>query len=102
MREHMQESLPARRELRKAQRRLLSAITSEQDVEADVAAKLAEVRIASAELQESMHEQMVVNLRELAPEERRYVLSLMKLHDNKGRRGGVPQQFRQAGRPPER
>lgn len=101
VREHMQESLPARRELRKAQQQLRFAITTDQYVEADVVARLAEVRSASAKLQESMHEQMVVNLRELAPEERRHVLGLMKLHDNKGRRGPVPQQSRRAGHPPE-
>jgi len=101
MREHMQESLPARRELRIAQGQLRSAITTDQYVEADVVARLAEVRSASAELQESMHEQMVENLRQLAPEERRHVLSMMKLHDNKGRRGPPQEHPRRPGHPPQ-
>ena len=101
MREHMQESLPARRELRKAQQQLRSAITTDEYVEADVVARLAEVRRASAELQESMHKQMVENLRQLAPEERRHVPGMMKLHDNKGRRGPPSEHPRRPGHPPQ-
>ena len=101
VREHMLESLPARRELRKAQQQLRSAIITDQYVEADVVARLAEVRSASAELQESMHKQMVENLRQLAPEERRHVPGMMKLHDNKGRRGPPQEHPRRPGHPPQ-
>ncbi len=103
MREHMQESLPARKELRKAQRQLRAAISTDQYVETDVIERLAEVRSASAELQESMHQQMVENLRQLEPEERNHVLGMMmKLHDNKGRRGPPPEHPRRPGEPPQR
>jgi uncharacterized membrane protein len=102
MREHMQESLPARRELRKAQHQLHSAITADEYVETDVVARLAEVRRASADLQESMHKQMVENLRQLAPEERSHVLGMMmKLHDKKGRRGPPSEHPRRPGDLPQ-
>jgi|TARA_B110001454_G_scaffold111170_1_gene104440 uncharacterized membrane protein len=102
MREHMQESLPARIELRKAQHQLRSAITTDEYVETDVVARLAEIRRASADLQESMHKQMVKNLRQLAPEERSHVLGMMmKLQDNKGRRGPPPEHPRRPGDPPQ-
>ena len=101
MREHMQESLPARRELRKAQDQLRSAIATDEYVETDVVARLAEVRRASADLQESMHKQMVENLRQLAPEERSHVLGMMKRHDNRGRRGPLSEHPRRPGDPPQ-
>ena len=101
MREHMQESLPARRELRKAQDQLRSAITTDEYVETDLVARLAGVRRASADLQESMHKQMVENLRQLAPEERSHVLGMMKRHDNRGRRGPPLEHPRRPGDSPQ-
>jgi len=101
IREHMQESLPARRELRKAQDQLRSAITTDEYVETDVVARLAEVRRVSADLQESMHKQMVENLRQLAPEERSHVLDMMKRHDNRGRRGPPLKHPRRPGDSPQ-
>jgi Spy/CpxP family protein refolding chaperone len=100
MREHMRESRPVRRELREAQNELRAAITTEEYVESDVVATLAEVRRASAELQESMHEQMVENLRHLAPEERGHVLGMMMRQD-RGRRGPQPQHPGRPGGPPQ-
>jgi uncharacterized membrane protein len=100
MREHMRESRPVRRELREAQDQLRTAISTEEYVEADVVARLAEVRRASAELQESMHEQMVENLRHLAPEERSHVLGIMMRQD-RGRHGPQPQHARRPGSPPQ-
>jgi uncharacterized membrane protein len=100
MREHMQESRPVRRELREAQDHLRTAISTDQYVEADVAARLAEIRRASAELQESMHEQMVENLRHLAPEERSHVLGMM-MRQGRGRRGPQPQHPGRPGSPPQ-
>lgn len=101
MREHMQESLPARRELRKAQDQLRAAIATDEYVETDVVARLAEVRRVSADLQESMHKQMVENLRQLAPEERSHVLGMMKRHDNRGRRAPLSEHPRRPGDPPQ-
>lgn len=100
MREHMQQSRPVRRELREAQDQLRTAITTDEYVEADVVAGLAEVRRVSAVLQESMHEQMVENLRHLAPEERSQVLGVMMRQD-KGRRGPQPQHPGRPGGPPQ-
>ena len=101
VREHMQESLHARRELRKAQDQLRSAIATDEYVETDVVARLAEVRRVSADLQESMHKQMVENLRQLAPEERSHVLGMMKRHDNRGRRRPLSEHPRTPGDPPQ-
>ena len=98
---HMQESLPGRIELRKAQYQLRTAITSNEYVESDVVARLAGVRRASADLQESMHKQMVENLRQLAPEERSHVLGMMKRHDSRGRRGPPSEHPRRPGDPPQ-
>jgi len=99
MREHMQESRPVRRALREAQDQLRSAITRDEYVEADVVARLAEVRRVSAELQESMHEQMVENLKYLAPEERSQVFAMM-MRPDKGPRGPQPQHPGRPGGPP--
>jgi uncharacterized membrane protein len=97
---HMQESLPGRIELRKAQYQLRTAITSNEYVEADVVARLAGVRRASADLQESMHKQMVENLRQLAPDERSHVLGMMMLQD-RGQRGPPSEHLRRPGGPPQ-
>jgi uncharacterized membrane protein len=101
MREHMQESLPARRELRKVQHQLRAAITADEYVETDVVERLAGVRRASADLQESMHKQMVENLRQLAPEERSHVLGMMMRHDNRARRGPPSLHPGRPGDPPQ-
>ena len=101
MREHMQESLPARIKLRKAQHQLRSAVTSNEYLEADVVARLAEVRRASVDLQESMHEQMVKNFRELSPEERSHVLGIVMRVVNKGQGGSRSGHPRRLGEPPQ-
>ena len=101
IREHMQESLAVRIKLHKAQHQLRAAVTTDEYVETDVVARLAEVRRASADLQESMHKQMVENLRQLAPEERSHVLGMMKRHDNRGRRGPPSEHPRRPGDPPQ-
>ena len=101
IREHMQESLAVRIKLHKAQHQLRAAVTTDEYVEADVVARLAEVRRASADLQESMHKQMVKNLRELAPEERSHVLGMIIRHVNKGRRGPKSEHPRRPGDPPQ-
>ena len=101
VREHMQESLPARIKLRKAQHQLRSAVTSNEYVEADVVARLAEVRRASVDLQESMHEQMVKNFRELSPEERSHVLGIVMRVVNKGQGGSRSGHPIRLGEPPQ-
>ena len=100
VREHMQESLSVRIKLRKAQHQLRSAVTTDEYVEADVVARLAEVRRASVDLQESMHEQMVKNLRELSPEERSHVLGIVMRQANKGQGGSRSGHPRTPGEPP--
>jgi uncharacterized membrane protein len=100
VREHMQESLSVRIKLRKAQHQLRSAVTTDEYVEADVVARLAEVRRASVDLQESMHEQMVKNLRELSPEERSHVLGIVMRQVNKGQGGSRSGHPRRPGEPP--
>ena len=100
VREHMQESLSVRIKLRKAQHQLRSAVTTDEYVEADVVARLAEVRRASVDLQESMHEQMVKNLRELSPEERSHVLGIVIRQVNKGQGGSRSGHPRRPGEPP--
>lgn len=100
VREHMQESLSVRIKLRKAQHQLRSAVTTDEYVEADVVARLAEVRRASVDLQESMHEQMVKNLRELSPEERSHVLGIVMRQANKGQGGSRSGHPRRPGEPP--
>ena len=77
IREQMQKTLPARIELRKAQQQVKSAIATDDYQKSDVVEGLANVRKASFELQSFMHAQMVDNLQELSPEERRIVVSFM-------------------------
>lgn len=81
-RAYMQESRPALRELRKAQHQFRAAVSTDEYVETEVVARLTEVRRASADLQKSMHRQMVEILRELAPEERSQVLDMIKFQIN--------------------
>ena len=100
MREHKLASLPARIELRKAQHQLHTAIITDEYVEADVVARLAELRRASLDLQEFMHDQMVENLRQLAPEERSHVLGMMMRQD-RGHRGPPSEHPRRPGDPPQ-
>ncbi|MGV0036579.1 MAG: periplasmic heavy metal sensor [Candidatus Azotimanducaceae bacterium WSBS_2022_MAG_OTU7] len=97
---YMQESRPVRRELEKAQEQLRTAITTDEYVEADVVARLADVRRASFKLRESMHEQMVENFRHLEPEERSRVLGMLMRQD-KGRLGLTSQHSRRPGGPPQ-
>ena len=77
IREKMQKTLPARIELRKAQQQVKSAIATDDYQKSDVVEGLANVRKASFELQSFMHAQMVDNLQELSPEERREVVSFI-------------------------
>ena len=101
LRAYRQESRPAIRELRKVQHQLRAAISTDEYVEADVVARLAEVRRASADLQKSMHRQMVGILRELAPDERSHVLDMIKRQDNRLRYGPPSEHPRRPGDPPK-
>ena len=77
IREQMQKTLPARIEFRKAQQEVKSAIATDDYQKSDVVEGLANVCKASFELQSFMHAQMVDNLQELSPDERREVVSFM-------------------------
>ena len=97
MREHMQETRPARKALRGAQRRLHRLIAEDEYDEAAVRAALSEIRQASTSLQATLHEQMISTLSKLAPEDRAQVLRMLsrgpdqmpgRRHDR--RRFGVP------------
>ena len=77
MRQHMEATRKQRRELRKTQRSLLQAVSSESYNEESVIADLEELRRVSAKLQGAMHRQMVQNLRELTPEERSHAIRML-------------------------
>ena len=70
MRTQFRDSIPLRRDLRKAQRALHEAIESEPFDSEVVNNKFESVRLAAQALQESLHRDMVSNLADLSPEER--------------------------------
>jgi len=77
MRQHMEATHEQRRELRKVQHSLLEAVTVGSYNEESVIAGFEELRRVSVKLQDSMHRQMVQNLRELTPEERSHAIRML-------------------------
>ena len=77
MHEQMKNTRPHRHDLRQAQRALHEAILTEPFEEDRVKAAMAEVRAASARLQQTMHDQMIQILSEMSAEDRTKVFSIL-------------------------
>lgn len=89
MHEQMKASREERRALRQAQKSLHQAIIAEPFDEQTLKSAMTEVRAASAELQQTMHEHMAENLKTLSPEERLKVFRVLshaerRLHGPRG------------------
>ena len=84
MHEQMKNSRPYRHDLRQAQHALHEAIIAEPFEEKQVKAAMAEVRAASARLQQTMHDQMIQNLGEMSAEDRARVFSILSRRPNHG------------------
>lgn len=76
-RHHMEATREQRRELRSLQRSVLEVISAEPYNEQSVSRELEKLRQLSAELQTSMHQQMLKNLRKMTPEERSFAFRLL-------------------------
>lgn len=83
---HIREAWPLRREMRDAQREFQRALTAEEFDETRLEAALTRLRSASLAWQEAMHEEMIIILKNLAPEDRQRVVSFLERHDARRRR----------------
>ena len=86
MRQHREQSESARRSLRAAQRDLHEKIRGEEFDKEGVRQALANVRRASNELQEIMHNQMIETLAVLAPGDRAGVYRMLSHRGSDGHR----------------
>ncbi len=73
----MEATREQRRELRSLQRSVLEVISADPYNEQSVSRELEKLRQLSAELQTSMHQQMLKNLRKMTPEERSFAFRLL-------------------------
>lgn len=87
---HARTVMPLRREMRAAQRQFESALTQPTLDEKQLDAALERLRAASDAYQQSMHEEMVVILRKMSPDERKRFVHFLRhrpdIHHNERHR----------------
>ena len=92
MKKHFRDTWETRRQMRDLQARLGEAVVAEEYDEAKVTTLFAELRQVSARLQQRSHRQIIENLREMTPEERRHAFPIF-MHREMRKRGGPPRRI---------